>query len=97
MHFSSHKALSFLFFAAPGLLTPLQQSPLQLPCHSEVDTVSGIDQNTDVHFGYQGPGVYHLLGSADRYQLSLGSDGSGDGYPAVVWYVLSILLVYVYT
>lgn len=85
MHFSLEKALSLLFLASPGLLTPIQQSSFFLSCHSEVGTSSGNDQHTTVHYGYQGPGVYHIIGVSDHYQLSLGDVGSGDGAPAVVW------------
>lgn len=85
MQFSLQKALSLLFLASPGLSTPVQQSPLLLSCQSEVGTSSGNDQHAAVHYGYQGPGVYHIIGVSDHYQLSLGGVDSGDGAPAVVW------------
>lgn len=96
MHFLLQKALSLLFLATPGLSTPVQQSPLSPSCHSEVGTISEIDLAADAVFGYQGPGVYHILSAVDRYQVSLGSEGSGDGVPVELWYANSVLFVSVY-
>lgn len=89
MHLSLQKIL-----ASSGLLTSVQQQSYLAPsCHSEVDAISKLDEP---HFGYQGPGVYHLLSVVDRFQLSLGSESSDDGVPAVVWYAFLTLFVFVY-
>lgn len=85
MHLSLQKIL-----ASSGLLTSVQQSYLAPSCHSEVDAILKPDEP---HFGYQGPGVYHLVSVVDRFQLSLGSEGSSDGVPAVVWYALNLNFV----
>lgn len=86
MYFSSHKLFSLLVLASPGSFTPLGQTLLPLNCHSNA-------QIKDVEYGYKGPGVYHITGLGDLYNLALGDIGSGDGAPAVVWYVLVLSLV----
>ena len=80
MRFSQQKAFLLFSFASLGLCSPLQQSLLRLPC------LFGVDEITDVQYGYQGPGVYNIVSKADYYNLALGSEGSADGVSPVVWY-----------
>lgn len=93
MHFSLQKAFSLIMLASPGLLfSPLQQALLRFSCDSDVDSISDNGLIRDIEFGYEGPGVYHIIGGGDYYNLALDDVGSGDGATAVVWYVFPSLL-----
>ena len=86
MHFSLQKLFSLLILASPGLFSPVQQA-LPLNCNSDVGTILDHGLIRDIDYGYKGPGVYHITGSADLFNLALDNDGSGDGGSTVVWYV----------
>lgn len=88
MLFSLQKLFSILALVAPGLLSPVQQDPLQLTCTSNAGTISGYDLTQDVEYGYKGPGVYHITSLADHYNLVVGDTGTGEGVPVVMWYIL---------
>lgn len=95
MQLSLHKLLT-----SSNLFTSVQQISLQpSSSHSEVNAISNseVHENAEPHFGYQGPGVYHLLSLVDRYQLSLGNQGSGDGVSTVVWYVCHSLSLHCFS
>lgn len=93
MYLSSEKVISLFVLASPGKFLPVQQqqSPLpQLESNSDIGS-SFQDKNDlirDVDYGYKGPGVYHISGYVDNFNLVPEQIGSGDGAPVVVWYVI---------
>lgn len=87
MYLSSEKVLSLLVLGSPGKFFSVQQTPLPLDSNSDVGTFQDNHLIRDVEYGYKGPGVYHITGSSDLFNLVPDQNGSGDGAPVVVWYV----------
>ena len=80
MHCSLNKLFLLFALPTPAILSPLQQSLLQVMCTTDNAEIN------DVDYGYKGAGVYYITSYADQYHASLGSNGTGDGAPLVTWY-----------
>lgn len=87
MYLSTEKVFSLFVLASPGKIFPVQQSPLPLESNSDIGRFQDNGLIRDVEYGYKGPGVYHISGSSDLFNLVPDQIGSGDGAPVVVWYV----------
>lgn len=87
MYLSTEKVFSLFVLASPGKFFPVQQSPLPLDLNSDIGSFQDNGLIRDVEYGYKGPGVYHISGSSDLFNLVPDQIGSGDGAPVVVWYV----------
>lgn len=98
MYLSSEKVISLFVLASPGSkFFPVQQQT-QLESNSDIVGSSSFQDDNDnyltrdVDYGYKGPGVYHISGYTDHFNLVPEQIGSGDGAPVVVWYVYFLMI-----